>query len=225
MMEGWQTGSKKLPRYVWYIVLCGVVAGMLAGVFTLRPEYWRVFSKDTNRYPTFTFYGVIQEEYLSDERGRQLYRTEFTDLEDGDVLVTDSTFCFLYRHGHAAIVVDAKQGIVLESYGIGTNSEFAPLFEWRRYPHVMVLRLEAPKEVRRLVAEYAKTALVGIPYRISSGMVDDKDMGGEYWGTQCAHLVWAAFEALGYDIAGDGGGLVTPVDFTKSTLLQSVPQE
>ena len=37
-------------------------------------------------------------------------------------------------------------------------------------------------------------------------------------------LVWAAFDACGYDIDGDGGWLVTPVDFTFSELLRIVPQ-
>lgn len=59
---------------------------------------------------------------------------------------------------------------------------------------------------------------------LSPGVVDDKDMDGEYWGTQCAHLVWAAFDAYGYDIDGDGGWLVTPADFTSSGLLRIVPQ-
>ena len=35
---------------------------------------------------------------------------------------------------------------------------------------------------------------------LSPGMIDDKDMDGAYWGTQCAHLVWLAFFANGYDI-------------------------
>jgi len=201
---------------------------IVLGSFVLlfwRPAYWEIFSADEKRYPTFMFFGIIQEEYFADASGMQLYPTNFTDIEDGDILVTDSTFCLCYRHGHAALVIDAEKGILLEAYGIGTRSEFAPLHEWRRYPHVMVLRLKAPEEVRRMAAEYAKTALFGIPYRISCGMVDDKDMGGEYWGTQCAHLVWAAFRQVGFDIDGDGGWLVTPADFTKSELLEPVLQE
>ena len=88
----------------------------------------------------------------------------------------------------------------------------------------MVLRLNAPEKVRKAVVAFAKRNLVGIPYMLSPGVVDDKDMDGEYWGTQCAHLVWAAFDACGYDIDGDGGWLVTPADFTSSGLLRIVPQ-
>ena len=175
-------------------------------------------------YRTDTFDYVIKEEYKTDANGQRWYRDEFTDVQNGDILVTDSTYCFCFRHGHAALVVDAEQGITLEAFGLGTCSEYSELQQWRRYPHVIVLRLEAPMEVRQAVVEYAKEKLKGIPYMLSPGMVGDKDMQGDYWGTQCAHLVWAAFAAFGYDIDGNGGWLVTPMDLTMSELLRVVPQ-
>ena len=120
--------------------------------------------------------------------------------------------------------MDADKGITLETFGLGTESEFSRLEEWRRYPHVVILRLRASEYIRKAVAEYARKYLVGIPYMLSPGVVDDKDMDGFYWGTQCAHLVWAAFAACGYDVDGDGGWLVTPEDFTFSKLLHIIPQ-
>ena len=206
----------------WLIMLVTV---MLVIFFVRVPGYWRIFRQDKNQYKTDTFYYVIKEEYKENLQGNRVYQNVFTDIQDGDILVTDSTYCFCFRHGHAALVVDAEQGITLEAFGIGTESEYSNLQEWRRYPHVLVLRLKASEPVRKKVAEYAVKHLSGIPYMLSPGVVDDKDMDGDYWGTQCAHLVWAAFSALGYDIDGDGGWLVTPVDFTKSILLQIVPQE
>ena len=194
-------------------------------IFLVRtPEYWLIFQKDPNQYKTDTFYYVIKEEYRENKDGKRLYQPRFTDIQDGDILVTDSTYCLCFRHGHAALVVDAERGITLEAFGIGTKSEYSGLSEWRRYPHVIVLRLKAPEKVRQAVVSYAKENLVGIPYMLSPGVIDDKNMDGEYWGTQCAHLVWAAFEACGYDIDGDGGWLVTPADFMKSDLLVTVPQ-
>lgn len=189
------------------------------------PKYWDIFARDDKEYKTDTFYYIIKEEYREDENGVRLYQAAFTDIQDGDILVTDSTYCLCFRHGHAALVVDAERGITLEAFGIGTESEYSRLEEWRRYPHVLVLRLKAPEEVRKKVAAYARENLVGIPYMLSPGVIDDKDMGGEYWGTQCAHLVWAAFMACGYDVDGDGGWLVTPEDFTASGLLYPVSQE
>lgn len=191
--------------------------GILFILLIQKPNYWTIFREDKNRYDTITFYWIIKEEYDNSH-------IEFTDIEDGDILVTDSTYCFCYRHGHAALVVDATKGLTLEAYGIGTESEYSKISEWERYPHVKVLRLQAPKELRKAIATYAKRDLFGIPYRLSSGMIDDKDMKGEYWGTQCAHLVWLAFKKYGYDIDGDGGWLVTPADFIKSELVAVVPQ-
>lgn len=205
------------------VAIIGLVMAVI--LFLIRtPEYWKIFSKDRNQYKTDTFYYVIKEEYLEGKDGKRFYRPGFTDIQDGDILVTDSTYCLCFRHGHAALVLDADKGITLEAFGIGTASEYSNIGEWRRYPHVLVLRLNAPESVRQAVAAYADRKLVGIPYRLSSGAVDDKNMGEEYWGTQCAHLVWAAFEACGYDIDGDGGWLVTPADFTASKLLLVVPQ-
>lgn len=204
-----------------------VTVGAVIAVVCLlcsHPGYWQIFKKDTKNYQTDTFYYIIQEEY-EEVSGQRSIRPEFTDIQDGDILVTDSTYCLCFRHGHAALVVDAEGGTTLEAFGIGTASEFSSLDEWRRYPHVVVLRLNAPEEVRQKAAEYAREHLLGIPYRLCTGMIDDKDMNGEYWGTQCAHLVWAAYAAVGYDIDGNGGWLVTPLDLTKSGLLMVVPQE
>lgn len=208
-----------MKRYFWMVLVLILILFLIQ-----TPVYWRIFRRDSNQYKTDTFYYVIKEEYREGKNGRRWYQEAFTDIQDGDILVTDSTYCLCFRHGHAALVVDAEQGITLEAFGIGTESEYSRLWEWRRYPHVLVLRLTAPEEVREAVVTYAKQHLVGVPYMLSPGMVDDKDMDGEYWGTQCAHLVWAAFAACGYDIDGDGGWLVTPSDFVDSGLLQIIPQ-
>ena len=190
-----------------------------------KPEYWKTFKEDENRYRTDTFYYVIKEEYKENKDGEREYQPEFTNIRDGDILVTDSTYCFCFRHGHAALVVDAENGITLEAFGIGTESELSKIDEWLRYPHVKVLRLNAPEEICRNVAAYAENNMRGIPYMLSPGAIDDKYMDGTYWGTQCAHLIWAAFQKYGYDIDGDGGWLVTPEDFTSSPLLEVIPQE
>lgn len=205
-----------------YIVL--FVAAVI--LFLIRkPEYWKTFKEDENRYRTDTFYYVIKEEYKENKDGEREYQPEFTNIRDGDILVTDSTYCFCFRHGHAALVVDAENGITLEAFGIGTESELSKIDEWLRYPHVKVLRLNAPEEICRNIAAYAEKNMRGIPYMLSPGVIDDKDMDGTYWGTQCAHLIWAAFQKYGYDIDGDGGWLVTPEDFTFSKNLRVVPQE
>lgn len=209
-----------MKRLLWVCFVLAVIS-----LLRFSPEYWNVFKEDTKNYKTDTFYYIIKEEYDENDAGKRKYRAAFRDIQDGDILVTDSTYCLCFRHGHAALVVNAEKGITMEAFGVGTKSEFSSLNEWRRYPHVIVLRLNAPNEVRQKAAEYAREHLIGVPYRLCTGMIDDKDMKKEYWGTQCAHLVWAAYSAVGYDIDGDGGWLVTPSDLIKSELLMVVPQE
>ena len=100
----------------------GVAFVILFVIFLIRtPKYWPSFSKDESRYKTDTFYYVIKEEYRESREGKRLYQPGFTDIQDGDILVTDSTYCLCFRHGHAALVVDAKRGITLEAFGIGTS--------------------------------------------------------------------------------------------------------
>jgi len=209
-----------MKRKYWGLLMVTVTVFLIH-----KPEYWQIFAEDTNRYNADTFYYIIKEEYKESENGQREYLPKFTDIQNGDILVTDSTYCFCFRHGHAALVVDAEKGITLEAFGIGTESELSKLSEWRRYPHVKVLRLKAPAEIRTNVASYAVQNMRGIPYMLSPGAIDDKDMDGVYWGTQCAHLIWAAFQAYGYDTDGDGGWLVTPEDFVRSDILYVVPQE
>lgn len=206
-----------------WIYIAGATGFFLFLIHT--PDYWRIFRGDEMQYRADTFYYIIKEEYRQNESGQRLYQPVFTNLQNGDILVTDSTYCFCFRHGHAALVIDAEQGITLEAFGLGTESEYSRVSEWRRYPHVLVLRLSASEEEREEIIEYAMEELTGIPYMLSPGMIDDKDMDEEYWGTQCAHLIWAAFFSQGYDIDGDGGWLVTPEDFVKSELLKIVPQK
>lgn len=191
-------------------------------VVQIKPAYWKLFRSDEKEYDTFRFYGLIRQEYVPAGEGKAKKIRTLTGLENGDILVTDGTYCLTYRHGHAAIVIDAKKGLVLESFGLGTVSEYSDLSAWETYPHVAVYRLKETKEIRNQIAEYAKKHLTGISYRLSCGMIDDKDMDGQYWGTQCAHLVWLAYHYFGYDIDGDGGWLVTPHDITESPWLKLI---
>ena len=103
-------------------------------LFLVRtPDYWKIFRWDTRQYKEDTFYYIIKEEYRETTGGKRVYQADFTDIQDGDILVTDSTYCFCFRHGHAALVVDAERGITLEAFGIGTESEYSGLWEWRRF--------------------------------------------------------------------------------------------
>lgn len=217
--EAGNRGKKLRKRWL----MAGMAVGLLCALLQ-TPEYWSVFQTDEAEYEKESFYGWIKGEYRQGEDGEKQNLQRFSDLEDGDILVTDSAYCFCYRHGHAALVIDAAEGITLEAFGIGRVSEFSSISEWKKYPHVLVLRLRAEKELRAAVAQYAKMQLVGIPYRLSAGLYGEKYTGEEYKGTQCAHLIWLAYKKFGYDIDGNSGWLVAPEDFVKSPLLEQIVQ-
>ncbi|MBQ5319469.1 MAG: hypothetical protein J6K17_10265 [Oscillospiraceae bacterium] len=145
-------------------------------------------------------------------------------LEDGDVLITNSSHVFSWRNGHAAIVVDAESGMTLEAVVIGKNSKFQDTDKWRHYPNFVVLRLkDTKKEERAAIARSAYDYLRDIPYWVTVGFFPAKYSELEIArGTQCAHLVWLAYAAHGYDIDSDRGLIVTPNDILESDLFEVV---
>lgn len=139
-------------------------------------------------------------------------------LENGDILITFNTHFLGWRNGHAAIVVDAEKGLTLEALTLGRDSAVLSLKSWAARPSFAVLRLaEASKEQRAEIAAYAEEALVQLPYHLTAGIG-----GGEISGTQCAHLVWCAYQKFGYDLDSDGGWIVTPKDLYESPLLEVI---
>lgn len=145
-------------------------------------------------------------------------------LEDGDVLITNSSHVFSWRNGHAAIVVDAENKITLEAVVIGKNSKLQDADKWRHYPNFAVLRLKnAEKKERAAIARSAYNYLRDVPYWVTIGIYPAKYSELEIAsGTQCAHLVWLAYAAHGYDIDSNRGLIVTPNDILESELFEVV---
>lgn len=181
-------------------------------------------------------------------------------LEEGDILITFSTHFLGWRNGHAALVVDAKNGRTLEAMTLGRDSAILSLKSWAERPSFAVLRLaNASKEQRAEIAAYAKETLTQLPYQLSAGIWEGiqsrlqslenetnvktnatenetnvktnatetknimTDSGSiELMGTQCAHLIWCAFQKFGYDLDSDGGLVVTPKDLYESPLLEVI---
>lgn len=162
---------------------------------------------------------VVREERLADGRQNPL-----PDLEDGDILVTQCTHSFGWRHGHAALVVDAQAGHTLEAITLGVPSGLGSVQSWRTYPSFSVLRPKNTDEIfRQEVARYAAEHLQDIPYHLTSGLFGEKSPAPPR-GSQCAYLVWYAYARFGYDLDGDGGRLVTVDDLLQSPLLEMVAQ-
>lgn len=145
-------------------------------------------------------------------------------VEDGDILITFNTHFFGWRNGHAGIVVDAEKGLTLEALSVGRDSSILSLDSWAERPSFVVLRLKnTSKELRAEIATYAREHLVDLPYHLTAGIrQDDRIFHESVSGTQCAHLVWYAYEQFGYDLDSDGGWIVTPGDLYNSPLLEVV---
>lgn len=146
---------------------------------------------------------------------------EFAPLEKGDILLTASSRCGGWRNGHAAIVLDAEAGVVLEAYSLGLPSRTGSLDAWRDKPAVAVVRLANVSAQRRAaIAGWAASQLDGLPYSLLAGLAVAGESAAP-GATQCAHLVWCAYAAFGYDL-DPGGWPVTPRDLARSPLLETV---
>lgn len=163
---------------------------------------------------------ISSEEHTVDALGNPVSGTRLAFLEDGDILITPCSHTFGWRNGHAALVVDAAQGLTLESVVLGTDSCIQHVSKWETYPAVLVFRLRgASAEKRAEIAKAAWEGLEGIPYGFTVGLFSPKHPE-QVTETHCAHLVWEACRAFGYDIDGDGGLIVTPNDLSRSPLLE-----
>lgn len=156
------------------------------------------------------------------------------DLKDGDILVSKNSHTIGWRHGHAALVVDAEKGRTLECVYWGEPSCVQKVSKWKKYPsfalyrlkdaekQVMAIRSESGEKVRLgdAVANYAKEHLEGVDYGLLAGAPVKAPK--EIKKSQCAHLVWYSFKQFGYDLDSDGSWLVTPKDLANSDQLELV---
>lgn len=134
-------------------------------------------------------------------------------LEAGDILVTPCTQFSGVKIGHAAIVVDG--GRVLSATRYGKRSGFSSVNGFTSRPAFAVLSPIADKEIKEKVAEYAENYLSGKRYGIFSGKNGCSS-------TQCAHLVWYAYNKFGIDLDGNGGRMVTPENILRSDKVEVV---
>lgn len=183
-------------------------------------------------------------EYLVDEKGNSVKGTNIADIQNGDILITKNSRFLGWRNGHVGIVVDAENGLVLEALMLGTNTKLCSIENWEGYPSFQVLRLKKNKfdsqgyiDFKERVASYAGEYLIDIPYDLLAGVGDrffpsktvTVHAAGEgvedeviIKGTQCAHLVWYAYQQFGIDLDSDGGFFVTPLDIQKSPYLEVI---
>ena len=171
---------------------------------------------------------IVQSERLVNVETPE--RSFLPAAQTGDILISFSGHVFGWRNGHAAIVVDAEEGVTLEAITLGSDSRVCDIKKWAEYPCFALLRLKgATMEERAAIAVYAAENLVGVSYRLFSFSGDSKiadflslTNNSEVAGTHCSHLVWSAYAHFGFDLDADGGWIVTPRDIYDCELLEVV---
>lgn len=159
---------------------------------------------------------ITLEEHCVNQAQEVIACHQLSHLQTGDILVSKSSHTLLFRHGHAGLVIDADEGLVLEARGYGAPSMLLPLSEWNYFPTVKVLRLkDADEELIQKVVETATTRYLDLPYNIFATK-------GNSTSTHCSDIVWKVFNELGYDLDGNGGAFVTPQDLVTSPCLYEV---
>ncbi|OOO00603.1 MAG: hypothetical protein ATN35_06405 [Epulopiscium sp. Nele67-Bin004] len=139
---------------------------------------------------------------------------ELAPYQNGYIFLTKSTKTLGVRHGHAAIVVDAENGLVLESLEPGTVTVLQNADRWELYPTFIMLKpVGFSQEKLDEVAKYALENFMDIPYFIFA-------IGENSKTTQCSHIVWQIYKQFGIDIDDDGGPTVWPRDIARSDNLE-----
>lgn len=186
-----------------------------ARIIAFQQSYYTKAQMFTEKLNPFTSQEtlIMNSQSKSDDFG-------LAPLKNGDILMTKSTQTLFWRHGHCGIVIDAENGITLESLEPGTISMKQDISKWRYYPTLKVLRLKnADEKVIADIIKYSQNNLTGIKYRIlaakcQSGIIPKS--------ANCSQLIWQAFNNYGYDLDSNKGMLVTPEDIAKSPLLEIV---
>lgn len=157
-------------------------------------------------------------------------QAKMVSLEDGDVLVSMSQrFCY-YPHGHAAIVIDGEENLMLEAKSYKAGSCVGSTNKWSKLSSFVVLRVK-DEIIEQLIKEgkgnpaqnsaiYAKENLDGLKYSLIKEIRPFSESTPEY--TQCAHLVWYAYYASGLDIDENRGLIIKPKDFLVSDVFEIV---
>lgn len=162
-------------------------------------------------------------ESIKDSNDEFIDNPPFADIRNGDIIVTLSIHSLGWRHGHAAIVVDAEKGLCIQANMVGEKSGYGYVNTWKDFPMVALLRVkDESSEKTEEIAKYAEDNLRGLPYSLFSGIVTGRNSEKVPYATQCAHLVWYAYYHFGIDISPQGGRIITPYDFLKSGKLEVV---
>ena len=140
-------------------------------------------------------------------------------LEDGDIVVTASTYLSFLKIGHAGLVTDGKNKKVLQAVEYGSESKIGSIDDFTDRVNFMILSPKTPAEIKIEAARYAAKNLTGLPY---SAFMGTNPTQNEIKKTQCAHIVWFAYHASGYELFDKNKILVMPYDLANSDKAEVV---
>ena len=141
-------------------------------------------------------------------------------LEEGDILITDSSHLSFYHFGHAELYIG--DGYTLSIDGSGLYSKLNSADNFFIKGNFMVLRLKGiDNELKSELVSYAKENLLGLKYRLLTGILTRKNPSKLKY-TQCSHIIYYLYNKFGYNLDSDKGLIVTPRDLARSNLLEAV---
>ncbi|MBQ2740436.1 MAG: hypothetical protein IJF39_02300 [Clostridia bacterium] len=186
-------------------------SGNIGRIYALQELFFTPPELEITHYTAFTYVEYMRQSLT------------FANLEEGDIVLSATTYTSGFRHGHAALVVNDAYPLILESYAPGMSSGISSLQgSMGKMANVLVLRPKCDKAVRAEVARRAKAELVGLPFSITVGVLSPK-FADELQATQCAHLVWYAYKKYAnIDLDGNGGAVIKPQDIFLSDQVEVV---
>lgn len=143
-------------------------------------------------------------------------------LEDGDIIVSATTRVSWWRYGHSTLVINGAENLILEALEPGAKSKISQASSMANLANFLILRPKVDKQIKKEMIEFAYNNLLGIPYRLATGVLSKKYNPDKLKGTQCAHLVWYAYKKFGVDLDSNGGAIVKPQDMALSDKVEVV---
>lgn len=142
-------------------------------------------------------------------------------LQKGDIIITPTTHFSFFKVGHAALVVDGEERLIINATGYDHPSSIDPIDTVTQRPAFIILRPKIDSQKRLDAVEYAVNNLKDLPYSVSLGIIGNK-YEETPTRTNCGHIVWYAYKKMGLDIDSNGGKLVLPRDIAYSDNFELV---
>lgn len=142
-------------------------------------------------------------------------------LQKGDIIITPTTHFSFFNVGHAALVVDTEENLIINATGYDYKSSIDPVSTVTQRPAFIILRPKIEAQKRLEAVDYALNNLKDLQYSVSLGIIGNK-FEETPTRTNCGHIVWYAYNKVGLDIDSNGGRLVLPRDIIQSEHFEIV---